>query len=417
MSMFPEIKFTEKQERALHKLLDFKYTLLYGGSRSGKTFVILFLIIWRALRKKSRHAILRFRFSHAKQSIWYDSLAKALSLLNIDFTENRSDWFIKFPNSSEIWIGGLDDKDRVDKILGNEYSTIFLNEISQISWDAYTTILTRLAEKSGLKLKLFLDENPPSKAHWSYKLFIEHKHPDTNMPLDAEDVELYAALKMNPIDNQENLPDDYIKMLEQLPLAKRNRFLKGLFADIMEGALWNEKIINQNRVPSAPDLFEKIIVSVDPAITANADSDETGIIVVGKGRDGRGYVLEDCSDIYRPAEWADMSIKLLKRYDADYIVAEKNQGGDMVKHTIKTSNKNAAVKLVHAAKGKILRAEPISLLYEDNMISHVGIFPDLENEMISFTGAAGDASPNRLDAMVHGFADLFPLRDDFEPFY
>jgi PBSX family phage terminase large subunit len=409
-----DIEFTDKQEEALNLLLDHKFTLLFGGSRSGKTFITIFLILWRAQKKKSRHAILRFRFAHVKQSIWYDTFPKVAELLGIKYKENKSDWFVTLENGSEIWFGGLDDKDRVDKILGNEYSTIFLNETSQISYDAYTTVLSRLAETSGLKNRLIVDENPPTKAHWTYKVFIEGLEPETKMPLKNK--KEYTYLQMNPGDNVRNLPDDYLEILENLPAAKRKRFLKGEFADAVTGALWTESIINQYRTIEAPKLKE-IIISVDPATTANITSDETGIIVIGKGFDNRGYLLEDKSGIYSPSEWSTLSVALYVKYGANYIVAEKNQGGDMVKHTIKTANENVPVKLVHATKGKILRAEPISTLYEDGKISHVGIFPDAEEEMTTYTGNPGDKSPNRLDGIVHGFTHLFPIKGNFDAFW
>lgn len=407
-----DIEFTEKQEKALELLIDHKFTLLYGGSRSGKTFITIFLILWRANRKRSRHVILRFRFAHVKQSIWYDTFPKVAKLLGIKYKENKSDWFITLANGSEIWFGGLDDKDRVDKILGNEYSTIFLNEASQISYDAYSTVLSRLAENSGLKNLMIIDENPPTKAHWTHKIFIEQIEPETKTRLSS--VDSYCHMKMNPADNIRNLPDDYLELLNNLPASKRKRFMLGEFAEIIQGAYWSEEIINKFRVLSVPEMKE-IIVSVDPAISTNATSDETGIIVEGIGKDGRGYLLEDKSGIYSPSEWANVAVALYNKWNASWIIAEKNQGGDMVKYTLKTASENVPVKLVHASKGKMLRAEPISALYEDGRISHVGVFPDAEEEMTTYTGDVSDKSPNRLDAIVHGFTHLFPIREKIIP--
>lgn len=407
------IEFTEKQESALDILLDHVFTLLFGGSRSGKTFAIIFLILFRARKTKSRHVILRYRFAHVKQSIWYDTFPKVAKLMGISYKENKTDWFVRLGNGSEIWFGGLDDKDRVDKILGNEYSTIFLNEVSQISYDAYTTVLSRLAEKTSLTNRMILDENPPTKAHWTYKLFIKGIEPDTNSLL--RNPEKYGWLQLNPADNIQNISEDYLALLNGLPTAKRKRFLKGEFADAVLGALWTEAIINQHRVIEIPRLKE-VIVSVDPATTKTITSDETGIVCLGKGFDGRGYFFTDKSGIFSPSEWAQISVQLYTKNHANWIIAEKNQGGDMVKHTIKTAAENVPVKLVHASKGKILRAEPISALYEEGKISHVGVFPDAEEEMTTYTGDPGDKSPNRLDALVHGFTHLFPINTGIEKF-
>jgi len=402
-----EIEFTERQESAIELIANRRFSLLRGGSRSGKTFLIVAVILLRAKKKKSRHAILRFRFSHVKQSVWYDTFPKVATLFGIKYKENKSDWFITLENGSEIWFGGLDDKDRVDKILGNEYSTLFLNEASQISYDAYTTVVSRLAENSGLENRMIIDENPPTKAHWTYKIFIEGIEPETKTPLRNK--EHYGTMQVNPTDNVDNLPDNYLELLENLPTAKRRRFLKGEFADIVEGAYWSEEIINKFRVLQAPQM-QSVVVSIDPAISSNEDSDETGITVEGKGTDGRGYLLEDKSGVYSPLEWAMLACSLYQKWDADIIVAEKNQGGEMVKHTIKVYNGNIPVKLVHASKGKLARAEPISALYDEGKISHVGVYSDAEEELTTYTGSVGDKSPNRLDSIVWGFTHLFPSR-------
>jgi phage terminase large subunit len=222
-------KLTERQEEALGLIgSEVLYILLYGGSRSTKTFTIVRTIIWRALAvPNSRHAILRFRFSHVKASIFYDTFPKVMRLCfpHVPYKSNKEDWFVKFPNGSELWFGGLDDKERTEKILGREYATIFLNEVSQISYDSFLLMITRLAQQCfykardgstrELSLKLFLDENPPNKGHWSYKLFIDKREPKSKAPLvDAHE---YGSMLMNPVDNLENLPDAYIRALQKLP--------------------------------------------------------------------------------------------------------------------------------------------------------------------------------------------------------
>jgi len=139
---------------------------------------------------------------------------------------NNQDYYITLPNGSEIWIGGLDDKDRSEKILGMEFLTIFVNEASQISYESYTTLLTRLAQKiEGARNFLFIDENPPSKKHWTYKVFVENVEPENNVSLSH--VDQYGALKMNPADNLENISEEYINLLNSLPERKKKRFLRG----------------------------------------------------------------------------------------------------------------------------------------------------------------------------------------------
>jgi len=153
-----------------------------------------------------------------------DTLPKVFRLCfpNLPVTWNKTDYYVSFPNGSEIWIGGLDDDKRVEKILGKEYSTMFFNECSQLSWDSVQIALTRLAEKSGLKNKVYYDENPPTKRHWSYWVFVKKVHPETGETLAEDD---YASMLMNPQDNIENIDENYLKLLESLDEKQKKRFL------------------------------------------------------------------------------------------------------------------------------------------------------------------------------------------------
>lgn len=236
----PSFKKTNKQKEAIKILssLAARYIMLFGGSRSGKTFIAVYAICVRAAKTKSRHVILRLRFNHAKTSIWMDTLPKVLSIcfpdLKVQFV--GTDYYILFPNGSEVWIGGLDDAQRVEKILGKEYSTIYFNECSQIPYKSIQIALTRLAEKNNLVKKAYFDENPPTKKHWSYPLFIEGKHPETFEPVDAS---RYACLLMNPEDNIENIDEEYItEVLDKLSDKERERFKEGKFSDADDGSVY-----------------------------------------------------------------------------------------------------------------------------------------------------------------------------------
>ena len=172
---------TAKQADAVRLIAGHRHTLLFGGSRSGKTFLSCYAIAVRAFKApRSRHAILRFRFNHVKQSVWYDTFPKMMAICfpEVKYKENKSDWFITMPNGSEIWFGGLDDKQRVEKILGNEYATIYFNECSQIPFQSIETALSRLAQKindDGFIQRAYYDLNPVGNRHWSYRQFIEHR--------------------------------------------------------------------------------------------------------------------------------------------------------------------------------------------------------------------------------------------------
>ncbi len=431
----PEFTLTRKQYEAISLISsDAMYVLFYGGSRSTKTFTFIRTIIWRALgAPNSRHAVLRFRFNHVKASIVHDTFPKVMALCFPDIPQvftsgangwylNKSDWFVVLPNGSEIWFGGLDDKERTEKILGNEYATVLLNEISQISYNSFLILLTRLAQKCmyerdgeihELRLKFFCDENPPSKGHWSYKLFIQKRDPLSGRAL--EEPEDYASLLMNPRDNLENLPEAYIKALKRLPRRKRDRFWDGIFVDDSENALWSSDTIEKNRVTTIPDSVDlvRIVVAVDPSGADDESedtSDDIGIGVAGLGTDGIGYVLEDLTLNAGPATWGKVTASAYERHEADRVIGEANFGGAMVEFVVKTANPNISYKAVTASRGKVIRAEPISALHETNKIKFVGNFDKLEDELMGFTttGYIGEKSPNRADWFIWAMTELFP---------
>jgi len=184
------------------------------------------------------------------------------------------------------------------------------------------------------------------------------------------------------------------------------------------GAIWSREIIFRNRRDEAPEL-SRVLVSVDPPISSNPGSDEAGIIVGGLGTDNRGYVIGDVSRQGSPQEWAETAVAAYDLYEADAIIAEVNQGGEMVEHVIHSIRPNIRVITVRATRGKHLRAEPISALYALDKISHVGSYPKLEAQMCLFTaeGYMGVDSPDRADAMVHMFTELFPkmIRKEVKP--
>ncbi len=401
---------------------DATYCALGGGSRSGKTFLLVRAVLIRALKEPgSRHAIFRFRFNALWASVVLDTLPKVIKLCfpqlpDVDSMLNSKMGYLTLPNKSEIWFGGLDDKERTEKILGMEFATIYFNEASQIPYASFVLALTRLAQKTnGLVLKCYVDFNPPSKKHWTYKVFIEKRDPTTNQPLRKEFD--YGFFLINPKDNIANLDPAYLEFLEGLPEKARNRFLLGRFADDSDGALWTEELLAQNRVlgqaNSLPNWL-RIVVAVDPSGCSGPEdyrSDEIGIAVCALGTDNHGYLLEDLSGRYGPEEWGQIAVEALKRHKGDRIVGEKNFGGDMVRAIVHACDPNAPYKEVNASRGKVVRAEPVSALYEQKKIHHIGYFPELEDQLCAMTmaGYVGVRSPDRADAAVWGWTELFPL--------
>ena len=406
-----DIKFSETSDILYDiEIEDNHNYFITGGNiishNSGKSFIIIRQIILRALKEAgSRHLVSRFAFNHAKQSLWHDTIPKVLSLCfpGVKPIQNKSDWFLEFPNKSQIWLGGLDDKERTEKVLGNEYATLFINECSQVSYSSYSTLLTRLAQNTGLVNRVFLDCNPPSTAHWTYKLFVQHLNPDTN---EAVDGKYYSHMRMNPDDNLENLPEDYIEsVLNTLSHRQQKRFRYGEFLDDIEGALWTYDMIDKYRVNEVPEL-KTIVVGLDPSGTATQSSDEAGIVTVGIDFEGHGYVLDDVSGIYSPNQWGTYALRQYHTHEANRIVAEVNQGWDMVKTIIHNIDKEVRVISVAASRGKVARAEPVVALYERGFIHHVGVHQKLEDQMCSWDSRESLISPGRIDALVWGLTDL-----------
>jgi phage terminase large subunit-like protein len=406
---------TEKQVLA-NRLLGSPATHIFlrGGSRSGKTFIIMRAITTRAMRANgSTHAVLRLRFNHLKQSIIEDTFPKMMKLCypGMPYHLNRSDWWVEFPNNSRILFGGLDDKERTEKILGQEHSSIFLNECSQIPYASRNKAMTRLAQtSSGLALKAYYDANPPNMGHWTYKMFALKQEPTSGAKLARP--EAYATMQMNPVDNMENLSEEYITILESLPAKERKRFLDGEFLPQVEGALWTLESIDRNRITEdqLPEL-RRIVVSIDPSGCQGPEdkrSDEIGITTCAVGRDGQGYVLDDLSGHYSPEGWAKAALTTYDMREADIIIGERNFGGAMVESTVRALRRNVPFKLVTASRGKTQRAEPVAALYEKDRVKHVGIFPELEDQLCEFSNAGyqGERSPDRADAAIWGLTEL-----------
>jgi phage terminase large subunit-like protein len=268
---------------------------------------------------------------------------------------------------------------------------------------------TRLAQKTELVNKFYFDCNPPTKSHWLYSYFFLKINPETKTVHPRPD--LYAEMRMNPEGNQANLPGDYIEtVLNGLSERKRKRFRDGEWLDDIEGALWNRQMINATRVITAPKHLVRIIVSVDPAVTANENSNATGIIVVGIDERKHCYVLADrTQEQASPATWRNAAITAYHEFQADAVVGEVNNGGDLVKANIHAIDPMVRFRDVRASRGKIVRAEPVAGLYEEGKVHHVGEFPELEDEMCSYAPQlqTDETSPDRLDAMVWGVTHLF----------
>lgn len=221
-------------------------------------------------------------------------------------------------------------------------------------------------------------------------------------------------------DNEKNLAPAALAQLKAKYEGTRlgRQELEAEILEQSEGALWTLEMIENARLKGKLPEMRRVVVAIDPAITSKAESNLTGIVAAGLGFDGRGYVLADVTGQFSPDQWATKAVALFRSVNADRFVAEGNQGGDMVRHTIQSVWKNAPVNIVHAHRGKQARAEPVAALYEQNKIIHAGVFPELEAQMCSWEPLSDPPmpSPDRIDAMVWAFTELM-LGNDGRPLF
>jgi len=222
--------------------------------------------------------------------------------------------------------------------------------------------------------------------------------------------ETTVITKGSSYENRGNLApaffDKIIKKYEGTRLGRQE--LDAEILEDVEGALWSSRLIDPYRLTTAPQLI-KIVIAIDPAVTSNKKSNETGIIAVGynniKGT-RHYYVLDDYSGTYTPNQWATKSIQMFDFLEANEMIAETNNGGDLVETVIKSIDASIPYRKVHASRGKVTRAEPVVGLYEQGRVHHVGSLAKLEDQMTTWDAGAGDPSPDRIDALVWGVTAL-----------
>lgn len=315
----------------------------------------------------------------------------------------RPDWSptnrrLTWPNGTEAWVYNATEP---DQLRGPQHHAAWVDELAKFRYMGETW--------DQLQFGLRLGEHPRALVTTTPRPLPLIKR----LMQDADTVVTRGAT----LDNQANLAVNTVKQLYERYGGTRlgRQELEGEILHDVPGALWNRDAIDASRVQEVPSDLERVYVAVDPAVSSNENSDEHGIVVVGFKRDkdgyARGYVLEDGTLRGQPEDWARRAVSLYRSWDADKIIAEKNQGGQMVESTIKAVDRSVPVKLVHASRGKVVRAEPISALYEQGRVHHVGRFDQLEDQMCLFSidniRNISNGSPDRVDALVWGLTEIF----------
>ena len=373
---------------------DWRVWLIQSGRGWGKTRTGAEWIVHQAIKyDNTRWAVVAATFSDARDTCaeGESGIVAVANRYGVLKHWNRSLGEIRLTNGSRIKLFSAEEPNR---LRGPQHHGAWCDELSSWrysdTWDQLQFGL-RLGKEQGIPARTVVTTTPkPTRLFRSL--------------LERDDIEVTRG---GTRDNAANLTPEFIRDMENRYAGTRlgRQELEGELLLDTPGALWTWEMIQESRIATAPDMT-RIVVAIDPAATSGDDSDETGIVVVGRGVDGRGYVLADRTCKLSPAGWAKRALDAYDEFGASRIVGETNMGGDMIATIIHQIRPNAPYRGVVAKRSKTLRAEPISALYEQGRISHVGSFPELEEQMTTWVAEAADFSPDRLDALVHGLTAL-----------
>jgi len=293
---------------------------------------------------------------------------------------------LEWPNGAQAHLYSGDEP---DQLRGPQHMKAWVDELVKFKYMQATWDMLEMGLRLGDKPQVIVTTTPQPKRLIKDLLL----DPDTHVTSGSS------------YENIGNLAPSFIKrVIKKYEGTRLGR--QELYAEVLgdvEGALWDTATLEKNRVDMYPTL-KRIIVAIDPAVTNKDESDETGIIVAGKDKFDRAFVLEDASGKMDSKVWAQKAIDLYRKYRADAIVAEVNNGGDLIKTVISLLDSKVPVEEVWASRDKYTRATPVASVYEQDRVCHVGLFPELETELTEWE--PGDKSPNRLDAVVWAITDL-----------
>lgn len=398
--------------------------IFYGGARGGGKSDGLLGDILAHVAENPKHArCIVFRETYPDLE---ELIARSKDLyyaVGAAWKESKKTW--KFPGGATLKFRFIERIKDARRYQGHQYTYIAFDEVGNVESDEIINILRAcLRSAHQVRTRLVLTGNPLGDGHaWLKKRYIDPAPPLT--PIHEEmtirgvtrittRVFIPSKLEDNPSLTQN---DDYEIKLKQATKGKPWLYDAWRFGDWnavpkVEGALWTPTTIEKHRVIKAPDLA-MVVVGVDPAVTGKTTSDMWGIVVQGQDANRHKYVIKDLSQIGSPRLCCKIIVRAYRYYQADRVVAETNQGGEMIEELLRTEDPSISYAGVHATRGKHVRAEPIAAEYENGKYHHVGQFPELEKEQCTWAPLSGKRSPNRMDALVWGGHYLLENSSDY----
>lgn len=381
-----------------------KRKMIRAGRRGGKTVGIAIDAVNRFLA--GRRVLYATPTQEQVDAFWYEV---KLAL------ENAIDSGALYKNETLHLIEVAGTKNRIraktawnaDTLRGDYADYLILDEYQLMSEDAWVRVgQPMLLQSNGDAVFIY---TPPSLHSRSATKAKDPRHASKLFKVAAQDTTgIWETFHFTSHDNPHNSREGLALMAQGMTRQAYEQEIMAEDKDDVAGAFWTHELIDSNRMTGRMPTLERVVVGVDPT---GSQSNETGIVVAGVASNGHVYVLNDSSLLGSPEKWSSEVIAAYNRTSADRVVGEKNFGGDMVEHTIRTApnGKHISYKNVTASRGKAIRAEPVAALYEHGQVHHVGTFEMLEDEMCSWLPDTGMASPNRMDALVWAITELLDL--------
>ena len=400
------ITLCKKYQNLFKDFKDVRIILLSGGRGSGKSFASSLWLTNKFYNSKKNALYLR-KFATNIESSVIPQFLQQVSCLNLPFTIKKNS--IENRYGKKLYFMGIESsQSSADSKLKSipELENVLIEEASEITEDEFDKLNLSVRDIDS-EPKIVLCFNPSHQSHWVYQKFYNKRDVDYDFNGIKDEV-LY--IHTTYLDNIKNLDESFLREAEttkKYDPIKFQRDFMGKWLNEVDNPLLSKQLLDLAiEKVEIPQVFDKIVVAIDPAATVNKNSDATGIAVCAK-KDKDFYILECIEEKLSPLDWANKTKLLYQKYNADFIVYEANQGGDMVLQTLRTVLGNfVKINSVRATKSKVIRFEPVHALYEQNLIHHCGRFIDLETQLLTFSGNEKDKSPNSVDSMVWGITTL-----------